>query len=396
MVLFFNVFVSESWDNMKWIRIFLLLLSILQYIFIDSFWESAYVVFFIWIIFFQLLWFYIEKPQLKKWGLVFAGFLALLNSQLLPHLPFLMLSLYVLEIRLHFNLKQTSLILGSLLIAMVGLFVYQGAFPAVTEWLALFGLSTISFWSAEQQIELEYRQQEYYEHLLTQSDLETKSDLLKGQMQAMEELSIINERNRISRDLHDSVGHTLSTIVIQLAAISKLTEESNPAASKMLQQLHQFAKDGLTNIRQVIHEMKPANYRKIAFVERIKALIQEFELNSQIQVFFQANDMLWALNEEQETLIFRAIQEFLGNSAKHSQADEIRIQYHFTQNTLILTMQDNGIGTAAISPKMGLTGMEERVKLLGGKLTMQSAVGQGFRSRIVLPKGGFIHENDPD
>lgn len=375
---------------MKWLRIALVLLSVLQYLFTASFWASPFFSFFVWIISFQLLWFYIERPLARKVLLGILGLLTVLNSYLLPQLPFLMIGLYVLEVRTHLERKHTLLVLTSLGLALGGIFLYKGGWPTSTEGIALAGTLLFSLWVADQQVALEQRQQEYYDQMLAQSDLETKSELLQAQMQAMEELSIMNERNRISRDLHDSVGHTLSTMVIQLAALVKITEENNPKASQMLQQLHQFAKDGLTNIRQVIHEMKPVNYRRLAFVEQIKALIQEFELNSQLQVFFNTNEMLWTLNDEQEALIFRAIQEFLGNSVKHSQASEIRIQYHFTQSSLILSMEDNGQGTDTIRPQMGLTGMKERAQLLGGKVSMQSATGRGFKVRIVLPKGGFV------
>ena len=106
------------------------------------------------------------------------------------------------------------------------------------------------------------------------------------------------------------------------------------------------------------------------------------------------NDMRWLLNEEQEQLLFRAIQEFLVNTTKHTQATEVRIHHHFTDTSVILTMQDNGEGTDAINPQMGLTGMEERAKLLGGKVTIQSATNAGFKVRIALPKGGYNDEGN--
>ncbi len=162
----------------------------------------------------------------------------------------------------------------------------------------------------------------------------------------------------------------------------------------MVEELHQFTKDGLTNVREVIHEMKPNDYRRVAFIDRLQVLIQNFEKNTKIQIIFNTNESLWLLNEEQEMLIYRAIQEFLGNSSKHSSATEVRIQYHYTPSSIILTLHDNGKGTDSIVPKMGLSGMKERVKLLGGKITIQSASGEGFRIRIVLPKGGFLNDRE--
>src|SRR5690625_7588294 len=100
-------------------------------------------------------------------------------------------------------------------------------------------------------------------------------------------------------------------------------------ASKMLDDLHHFTKRGLANVREVIHKLKTSKHSQIAFVERLNHLIKEFEAKSQIQSYLNTNEMQWTLNEEQEELIYRAVQEFLGNTIKHSQATEVRIQYHF-------------------------------------------------------------------
>lgn len=375
------------------IRVILLVLSIIQFIVQQEFWTGPFYLFFIWVILFQLLWFYVEKPTTKKGVLFLLAMLAIINIIVLPDVPYFMLALLVMEIRLQFNVKVT---LG----LIVGLFTIQrilayalGSYPSITVVMLVLGFVVFALWGTNETIERQKRDDERYAFMRIETDLKNQSELLKTKMSGMEEMSRITERNRISRDLHDSVGHTLSTIVIQLAAISKLTEESNPKAAAMLKQLHEFTKDGLTNVRQIIHELKPSEYQRLAFTEQLRVLIQEFEANSQIMVFFHANDPLWELKEEHQSVIYRAVQEFLGNSAKHSHATEIRIQYHFTNTAVILTMQDNGQGTDHFEAQMGITGMQERAKLIGGKVSIQTASGSGFKVRIVLPKGGFIHDN---
>jgi len=373
-----------------------LILSLFQYIGQASFWQNSFYWFFIWIVAFHLLWFYIEKPIYKKMMLSGLAFLAIINITVLPSLPILMVGLYMMDVREYFSRPITLMIAGGLLLVLAGVWTFMTQWPLVSHLFLLVGVMMITIWSAEQALDLKRRNKERYERMLAQNELKDKTDLLKSQMSSMEEVYKLNERNRISRDLHDSVGHTLSTIVIQLAAIEKITKESNPKASNMLSQLHHFTKEGLTNVREVIHEIKPSNYNRIAFVEQLDHLIKEFEANSQVQVYFNTNDTQWALNDDQESLIYRSVQEFLGNTTKHSTASEIRIQYHFTKSSVILTMQDNGEGTDEIEPQMGLTGMQERAKLLDGKVSIQSASGSGFKVRIVLPKGGFVDGRDSD
>jgi len=378
------------------IKIILLVLSLFQYMTQASFWQADFYWLFVWVIAFQILWFYLENQTYKKLMIGMLGALALINSLVLPSLPLMMLGLYMIDVREQFKRPTSLLIAGGLLLGLVGIWTFITQWPAGNTLFLLAGIIALSVLSAKQRLEIKQRNAERYQQLLAQNELEDKTDLLKAQMSSMEEVYKLNERNRISRDLHDSIGHTLSTIVIQLAAIEKLTEDSNPKASNMLGQLHQFTKKGLGNVREVIHEIKPSHYNRIAFVEQLDHLIKEFEANSQIHVYFNTNEMQWALNEDQESLIYRGVQEFLGNTSKHSQATEIRIQYHFTDSSVILTMQDNGEGTDEVDPQMGLGGMQERAELLGGKVNIQSQSGSGFKVRIVLPKGGFADGADTD
>lgn len=375
---------------MHLIKGILLILSLFQFIIQDTFWQNNFYWLFLWVIAFQLLWFYLENPRYKKIMLGILTLLAIINVVILPDLPIMMLGVYMIDLREQFTRRHTALVLGMLTLILIGIWTFLSEWPAINSIFILMAVFILCAWSTEQSLDIKRQNEARYEYLFTQNEMKTKADLLKAQMQSMEEVYKLNERNRISRDLHDSVGHTLSTIIIQLAAIRKLTEKSTPEASKMLDELHHFTKRGLANVREVIHKLKPSKHSQIAFVERLNHLIKEFEAKSQIQSYLNTNEMQWTLNEEQEELIYRAVQEFLGNTIKHSQATEVRIQYHFTDSLVILTMRDNGKGTKKIEPQMGLTGMKERAKLLGGKINIQSATSSGFKVRIVLPKGGYM------
>lgn len=381
---------------MRLIKESLIVCSLFQYISQSSFWSSSFYWFFLWIIAFQLLWFYIENSLYKKIVLAILGIFALINTIILMDFPLIMWTLLAMDLRTELSRKKAAMVFMSLLLVEGIIWAFLDNWPSISVLAAFLGLLTLAWWGVEQTLNIEERNKLQYESLSIQKELEEKTALLQSQMESRKEIYTLNERNRISRDLHDSVGHTLSTIVIQTAALEKLTEKTAPEASKMLNELHQFTKKGLSNVREVIHALKPSKYNRIAFYEQLNTLVKEFENSSNLQVYFNHNDMRWKLSEEQEQLLFRAIQEFLVNATKHSQASEVRIQLHFTDASLILTMQDNGIGTEKIDPQMGLTGMQERAKLLGGKVTIESAKEAGFKVRISLPKGGVKYVGSTD
>lgn len=370
------------------IKIILTGLSFMQYATQSAFWRTDFYWLFIWIIAFHLLWFYVERPVLRGVMLGIIALLSVINTAILPQLPFLLLALLMIDIRTEWSRKGAGTAIGILGILFSLQWTFLTSWPALHTLLVFIGVLTLAWWSAEQSLVIKDRTERQYELKLIQNELEEKADLLHTHMQSMEEVYTLNERNRISRDLHDSVGHTLSTLVIQTAALQKLTEKSDPTASNMLGELHQFTQKGLSEVRSVIHALKPTHDTQVAFFERLNHLLKEHEHTSPFQIYFNHNERQWALNEEQEAVLFRAIQEFLVNSSKHSQATEVRIHLHFTDRSVILTMQDNGVGTDDIKPQMGLSGMEERAQLLGGKVTVRSSLHAGFNVRIVIPKGG--------
>lgn len=372
------------------IKYILLLLSVFQLIPLEDFWRTEFVWFFVWIIFFHVDWFYLDNKRYKKINCVVLCLLAFINIVVLPVLPVMMLGLLAIDLRQNYNRKMSIILISILSLGIMTYWIMTSSWPASEYLVYTLAMIILSFFIMEQYMLVKNQESQLYNFKRRSDELESHVISLKSQMIAMEEIHTLNERNRISRDLHDSVGHTLSTLVIQLAAIAKLTEDSAPEASEMLTQLHQFSKEGLANVRQVIHELKPQHYRKIAFIEQVHNIISDFELNSSIRVYFNNNQLLWELSPEQEVVFIRAIQEFLSNSNKHSGASEVRIQCHFTDSSVILTMTDNGRGTDEIKPQMGMTGMKERTKLLGGKVQVQSSINKGFKVRIVLPKGGHL------
>ncbi len=211
--------------------------------------------------------------------------------------------------------------------------------------------------------------------LKTNRELELYVDSIK-------ELTLLQERNRISREIHDSVGHSLSTVIVQLGAIEKVAREDGLLAAKMAAELRFFAKGGLDEIRRALRELKPKEFEDYKTILVIESLTKNFSKLTGIDVVFRFSKANWLGSEAISLVIYRAVQEFLSNSLRHGEASKIDIFFFFDKKSIILTMQDNGRGTGEIVLGMGLSGLRERVKELGGKVTFASSPAKGFSLRM--------------
>lgn len=216
--------------------------------------------------------------------------------------------------------------------------------------------------------------------------LKEEIKIMEGSMNTARELYTTKERNRISRELHDSIGHSLSTIVINLRAIEKMSAIDPKKTSEMTNSLMEFSKEALQNLRTTLTELKPSDITSKNIQISIEQLITNFADLTSISVNFRVSQNVWDMSEENELLIYRAVQEFLSNSAKHGNPKSINIFMNYGHEQLILSLKDDGIGTDKIVENVGLTGLRERVIESGGNIEYSSSSGNGFFMRIVIPR----------
>ena len=226
------------------------------------------------------------------------------------------------------------------------------------------------------------------ENLLKEQEnqlFEQKKELQQAQytMGTMKELYTLQERNRISREIHDSVGHSLSTIIIQLGAISKLSEENSPQVSQMSAQLREFAVKGLQEVRSVVHDLKPEHLTKQQLTVALEEFIYETKQHSGVEFVFRQNKTTFQLTKEQELTIFRGVQEATTNAIRHGKATKITLLMMYSANELIVTIMDNGVGASAISLEGGLKALEERLHEQQAQLEIKNSE-QGFTVQMKL------------
>ncbi|MBB6625276.1 sensor histidine kinase [Clostridium gasigenes] len=230
--------------------------------------------------------------------------------------------------------------------------------------------------------------QSLYDKLrINEEELKKANMELQNYANTIEEISVLRERNRISREIHDNVGHALTTVIIQLGAIEKIANKDGEMASKMANNLGAFTKESLESVRSAVRTMKPREFEEYEGVIAISEMIKNFEKLSGVKVKFIVSDKLWKLNSDQTMVLYRVIQEFLSNAIRHGKATAVKIFLNFLEDTLRVHLKDNGIGCNNIVEGIGLKSIKERVGVWGGTIEYYSQDNNGFEVIVTMDKG---------
>ena len=197
---------------------------------------------------------------------------------------------------------------------------------------------------------------------------------------------LTKERNRISRDIHDSVGHSLSTIIIQLSAIEQLAKVDGEKAALLSKNLREFSVKSMDEIRGVLKDTKPEGVLENELIMMIENLVEETMTLTKMDIVFKFSANRYLLDYEKEKLLYNGVKEFISNTIKHSGGNKINIILFYKEDELILSMKDNGRGSDKIKKGMGLKALEERVRENNGSLEISSDRDQGFFTRIRLER----------
>jgi len=253
-------------------------------------------------------------------------------------------------------------------------------------WLAVekmsLDLEQSRLYEAEQQarVELELRVHERTAELEKSS---AQLSSLSARLQAMRE----EERQRLSRELHDQLGGALTGLKIDISQVYRHSSD-NDLQTKLKDLLATI--DGIIQIvRQLAMELRPAILDDFGLSAAIEWQLQEFEKRSGIHSRYTPEEIQVELDKEAATAVFRILQEALTNVVRHAQASEVNVQLRHQSNYLILQVHDNGRG---ISPgdlinlkSLGLVGMRERVRLFSGDLDIQGTPGEGTTVLVRIP-----------
>ena len=201
----------------------------------------------------------------------------------------------------------------------------------------------------------------------------------------------MEERNRLARDLHDSVKQQVFATVMQVGAARAMVDEDSQAVVEHLNEAEHLARQAQDELAIMIRELRPTTLQDKGLPQALKEYIASWSRVNDITAEVRARGEL-SLPLDIEQTLFRIAQEALTNIAKHSEADHVEVQLVVEDDEISLEISDNGKGfdvSSAEGNGMGLRSMRERMESLGGSLRLESTLGQGTHliARLSLPKG---------
>jgi signal transduction histidine kinase len=251
-------------------------------------------------------------------------------------------------------------------------------------------LDEIGQWNQELEQRVKQRTNEleglYQE--LNQRDKE-RGDLLRKIITAQEE-----ERRRVARELHDEVSQTLTGLVMSLGSTEALLDKDPTAARQRLESLRGMCSEAVEEVRRLIRDLRPSLLDDLGLVAAIGWYAENYLAPAGVKAELETKGFGRRLPPTVEITLFRVVQEAITNIVKHAQAKTAHIRLQITPSTIVGSIKDDGVGVSVDTLRLrrrkgiavGLLGMEERISLLGGKLSIESQPGEGTQVYFEIPR----------
>ncbi|MCY8666583.1 histidine kinase [Bacillus haynesii] len=253
--------------------------------------------------------------------------------------------------------------------------------------LAVYALATafqfLLYWAAS----YDATRIEKLEHHIDQTrrDLQKLTNMLRENKEFIRQSEYtykLEERNRLSQEIHDKIGHSITGALIQLEAAKRILDIDKEKASELLQNAINISKDGIENIRLTLKSVKPPSEQM--GIHRLKLFIDECSAQYHMNISFLHKGDLDVISQIQWKIIFENITEALTNSVKYADATHVSIYIHVLNTLIKAEVKDNGKGRQKIKKGMGIIGMEERAASVNGKVIVDGS--NGFSVTTLLPK----------
>lgn len=213
-------------------------------------------------------------------------------------------------------------------------------------------------------------------------EFEYQQKMMQAELQSQE-----SERRRLAADLHDSIGGMLSTIRVGLVTIARSLPDP-----QSISEIKQMLDDTISSVRRISRDLMPSTLEKFGLVQAVKEMCERFQATAQIEITFSEPGNIHPLEPQKELMIFRIVQELLNNAIKHARANIIQVTILINVE-LYVTVEDDGVGFDAEELKnnshnvrgLGLFNMENRARLLGGRLEHEKGRAQGSKTILILP-----------
>ncbi len=218
-------------------------------------------------------------------------------------------------------------------------------------------------------------------------DLQQANIQLEEYARESVQMAQTRERNRLAREIHDTLGHALTGIITGIEACMALMDVAPEATKVQLKAISEVARQGVTDVRRSVKALRPDALEKLDLEKALLQTVEEMCTATSARIEYRCTTRLSGFNEDEEDIIYRIVQESITNAIRHGKADEIRIQIDREYNMLKIHIKDNGIGCKTIQKGFGLHHMEERLNMLHGSLAYNGEDGFLVEAQIPIRWG---------
>ena len=221
-----------------------------------------------------------------------------------------------------------------------------------------------------------------------QQSLAEANTRLTHHASTLEHLATSRERNRVARELHDTLAHTLSGLSVELEAVKAYWDIDPQKARSTLEESLNEAHSGLGETRRALQALRASPLDDLGLSLAVRTMVEDAAARTNLALNLSVADKLPSLSPDVEQCIYRVAQEAVINVAKHAKARTLTVNLEPTEGRVTLTVHDDGVGFDVDKKDKandyGLEGMQERAQLVGGELTVTSKPGEGTTVKLVV------------
>ncbi|MBD2157295.1 AAA family ATPase [Leptolyngbya sp. FACHB-16] len=221
------------------------------------------------------------------------------------------------------------------------------------------------------------------------TDITQQRNAALRELKQAEETTILNERNRMAREIHDTLAQTFTGILVQVGATTQVITDDLEAAQFHLEMIDELARTGLAEARRSVTALRPQLLEEGDLSSALHRLVTQMRASTDTALIYEVQGTAYSLPAEVENNLLRIGQEALTNAIKYAHAREIRVELVYEDTRCILRVKDDGqgFGVGSIpSHGFGLLGMSERAERVGAQLTISSYPGQGTEIFITIQR----------
>ena len=225
------------------------------------------------------------------------------------------------------------------------------------------------------------------------ADMAAIAVAVSRQVEQLKDLATIRERNRLAREIHDTVAQSLSALCLKLETVQTLlVQQDNERAIKMLDAVQLQAKEALRDTRRAVQDLSAEALQSLSISQAIEAELNRIQAEGQFITNLNITGSERILPPDLSSTLLRIAQEAINNALKHSHAKRVRVGLQFGANEIVMLIEDDGVGfdttvqsTADLEGGYGIYSMQERATLYGGTFQIESTIGWGTRIKVSLP-----------